>query len=38
VVGQVVPATLSTPFALPTGSTDDDAGDLLSALCDGERW
>jgi prevent-host-death family protein len=39
-VGRVVPATLSTPFVVPAGVVEDgpDAGDLLSALRDEERW
>jgi prevent-host-death family protein len=38
--GRVVPATLSAPFTVPEGSVDTgaDAGELLSALRDEERW
>jgi prevent-host-death family protein len=38
--GRVVPATISAPFELPDQPVDDgaDAGELLSALRDEERW
>jgi prevent-host-death family protein len=38
--GRVVPATVSAPFELPDEPVDDDAdaGELLSALRDEERW
>ena len=38
--GRVVPATIGAPFELPDQPVDDaaDAGELLSALRDEERW
>lgn len=38
--GRVVPATITAPFELPDEPVDDtaDAGELLSALRDEERW
>ena len=38
--GRVVPATVSAPFELPEQPIDEvaDAGELLSALRDEERW
>lgn len=38
--GRVVPATVSAPFELPAGRAEEgvDAGELLSALRDEERW
>ena len=38
--GRVVPATLGAPFVVPAGVVDRevDAGELLSALRDEERW
>ena len=38
--GRVVLATISAPFELPDATVDDtaDAGELLSALRDEERW
>jgi prevent-host-death family protein len=38
--GRVVPATISTPFALPVGPPEDgvEAGALLSSMRDDERW
>lgn len=38
--GRVVPATISGPFVLPDQPVDEgaDAGALLSALRDEERW
>ena len=38
--GRAVPATISAPFGVPDGPLDDgpEAGELLSALRDEERW
>jgi prevent-host-death family protein len=38
--GRVVPATISTPFEVFDGPVDDgpEAGELLTALRDDERW
>jgi prevent-host-death family protein len=38
--GRAVPATISAPFEVPDGRLDDgpEAGELLSALRDDERW
>lgn len=38
--GRAVPATISAPFEVPEGPVDDgpEAGELLSALRDDERW
>ena len=38
--GRVIPATITAPFVLPEGTVDAeaDAGALLSALRDEERW
>ncbi len=38
--GRVVPATTGGPFAVPEGVVESgaDAGELLSALRDDERW
>lgn len=38
--GRVVPATVSAPFVVPSGPVDagPEAGELLSALRDEERW
>ncbi|WP_133875464.1 type II toxin-antitoxin system Phd/YefM family antitoxin [Paractinoplanes brasiliensis] len=38
--GALTPPTVTLPFAMPTGAqpADQEAGDLISALRDEERW